>query len=95
MTRVDRSSNCITASKMLSIRKTADHLAYHFEPAPVDDGEGAVADEVLGGVLVDPHRLHPEAVAGGGGGPGASVPSHGGRGRSVGRQPNRSRNFKL
>ena len=70
----------------LSFSKTADYhdWAYHFEPSPVDDGEGAVADEVLGGVLVDPHRLHPEAVARGGGT--GSVASHGG-----GWQPNRSR----
>ena len=36
----------------------SQRLAYHFDPALVDHGEGSVTDEVLGGVLVDAHRVH-------------------------------------
>ena len=33
-------------------------MTYQLDAATVDDGEGAVADQVLGRVLVDAHALH-------------------------------------
>lgn len=45
-------------------KKRGSSGTHHFEPALVDDRERAVSDEVLGGVLVDADRLHPESVRG-------------------------------
>ena len=33
-------------------------VTHHPDPASVDDGEGSMADQVLGAVLVDPDALH-------------------------------------
>jgi hypothetical protein len=45
-------------------KKRGSSGTHHFQPALVDDRERAVSDEVLGGVLVDADRLHPESVRG-------------------------------
>ncbi len=54
----------------ISQEHPAELFTHRPEPPPVDDGEGAVPDQVLGGVLVAADRLHGD----GGGLPGDGPP---------------------